>query len=153
MRPTPIPALPAPLWRHLAAALYDLLALVGLWFLAGAVALALTGGALDAHRPAHKLLLQALTLGASAGYFVLSWTRGGQTLGLRAWRLRVVRADGGALDATQAVLRFAVALLSLAALGAGFWWALADRERRTWHDLVARTRVVWAEGGGPRAEG
>jgi uncharacterized RDD family membrane protein YckC len=56
--------------------------------------------------------------------------------------LRVVDASGAPLRWSQALLRFVVALVSLAALGAGFWWALFDPQRRTWHDIAARTRML-----------
>ena len=135
-------ATPASLWLRLVAGAYDLLPLIGLWFVAGVLALAVTGGALDPHRLAHKLLVQALVLALSAAYFVVSWTRGGQTIGMRAWRLRIVRADGSALGLWRALLRFFIALVSLAALGFGFCWALIDREKRSWHDMAAGTLMV-----------
>ena len=133
---------PAGLRLRLAAVAYDLLPLIGLWFVAAMLALAVTGGALDTQTFAGKLLVQGFALGLSAAYFVVSWTRGGQTIGMRAWKLRVVDASGASLRWSQALLRFAVALVSLAALGAGFWWALFDPQRRAWHDIAARTRVV-----------
>jgi len=138
----PMCATPASLRLHLAAAGYDLLPLIGLWFVAAVLALAVTGGALDTHTFTGKLLVQGFALALSAAYFVVSWTRGGQTIGMRAWKLRVVDASGAPLRWSQAVLRFAIALVSLAALGAGFWWALFDPQRRAWHDIAARTRVV-----------
>jgi uncharacterized RDD family membrane protein YckC len=49
-------------------------------------------------------------------------------------------------------LRFAVALLSLAPAGLGFWWALFDAQGRSWHDIAAGTLVVRMEPG-LRAEG
>ena len=144
MPPNPA-ATPATLWLRLIAAVYDLLPLLGLWFVAVVLALALTGGALDVHRLADKLLVQALTLGITAAYFVASWTRGGQTIGMKPWRLHVVRGDGLPPDASHAALRFAVALLSVAAAGLGFWWALFDAQGRTWHDVAAGTLVVRLE--------
>jgi uncharacterized RDD family membrane protein YckC len=137
-----VPAEPAQLGLRLLAGLYDLLPLLGLWFLAGVLALAATGGTLDPHRLAHKLIVQTLVLGLSAAYFVISWTRGGQTIGMRAWRLRVVREDGNPLRMWQALLRVALALVSLAPAGLGFWWALVDGRGRTWHDWAAATIVV-----------
>jgi len=131
-------------WRPIAA-VYDLLPVLALCFLATVLALALTGGALDVHRLADKLLVQALALLASAAYFALSWSRGGQTIGMKPWRLRVVRNDGESTDLAHALLRFAVALVSLAALGIGFWWALFDAQRRTWHDIAAGTVMVRME--------
>jgi uncharacterized RDD family membrane protein YckC len=126
---------------RLAAAVYDLLPLIGLWFVAAVLALAVTGGRLDAHTLAGKFLVQGFALALSAAYFVVSWARGGQTIGMRAWRLRVVDASGANLHWLRALLRFVVALVSLAALGAGFWWALVDAQGRTWHDIVASTRM------------
>lgn len=144
-------ATPASLWLRLLAGVYDLLPLLGLWLGAAALAVLVTGGALDTHTLAGKLLVQLLVLLLTAIYFVVSWTRGGQTIGMRAWRLRVVRSDGAPLGIGQALLRFPVALLSLAALGAGFWWTLITRDPRTWHDRVAHTLVVRLEQA-PRAK-
>ncbi len=141
-------ATPTPLGLRLLAGLYDLLPLLGLWFLAGLLALALTGGTLDPHHGAHKLLVQVLVLMLTAAYFVISWTRGGQTIGMRAWRLRVVRTDGSRLSAARALLRFGIALVSLAALGAGFWWALIDPQRRTWHDLATGSVMLKMQNAG-----
>ena len=140
-----ISATPASLWLRLLAAVYDLLPLLGLWFAAAVLALALTGGALDVHRFADKLLMQALTVGVTAAYFVVSWMRGGQTIGMKPWRLRVVRGDGTPPDLLHASLRFGVALLSLAPVGLGFWWALFDARGRSWHDIAAGTLVVQVE--------
>ena len=142
-------ALPATLALRLLAGLYDALPVLALWFVAVLLALALTGGTLDVHRLPHKLLVQALLLAFTAAYFVVSWRRGGQTIGMRAWRLRVVRADGTPLDTRQAIVRFLVSVISLAAVGLGFWWALFDAQNRTWHDLAAGTVMVRLEKTGP----
>jgi uncharacterized RDD family membrane protein YckC len=140
-----VTATPASLWLRLLAGIYDLLPLLGLWFLASVLALAITGGALDPHRLAHKLLVQGFVLVFSAAYFVISWTRGGQTLGMRAWRLRVVNRDGDGVRWPLALLRFGTALVSLTAAGIGLVWALFDAEKRAWHDIAAKTLVVRLE--------
>jgi uncharacterized RDD family membrane protein YckC len=133
---------PAGLALRLLAALYDALPVLALWFVAAILALALTGGTLDVHRLPHKMLMQTLLLVFTATYFVFSWRRGGQTIGMRPWRLRIVSADGGPLDTRQALLRFFVSLISLAAAGLGFWWAWFDTQNRTWHDIAAGTVMV-----------
>ena len=135
-------ATPASLWLRLLAAIYDLLPLLGVWFFAGAIALGLSGGSLESHQELRKPLTQALVLAFTAAYFVVSWARGGQTIGMRAWRLRVTLADGARVTWPRALLRFGVALISFAAFGLGFWWALLDPQGRTWHDIAASTRVV-----------
>ena len=138
-------ATPAPVAWRLLAATYDLLPLLALWFTAAALGVGLTGGALDVHRLGDKLLVQSIALAFTAIYFAASWTRGGQTIGMKAWRLRVVRSDGRPLGFARALLRFAAALLSLAPVGLGYAWALFDARHRTWHDLAADTVMVRVE--------
>lgn len=135
---------PAPLWRRLAALGYDLMPLLALWMLtAGLVLLAFHGEVDVAHQPPlYHFSLQAALLVVTAAYFVVSWTRGGQTIGMRAWRIRVVDAEGKPPGWGRALLRFAVALPATAIAGAGFMWCLIDRDRRAGHDLAAGTRLV-----------
>jgi uncharacterized RDD family membrane protein YckC len=87
---------------------------------------------------AYQLLLAAIT----ATFFIGFWLRGGQTLGMRAWRLRVERRSGGPLDPGTAVIRFAAGLVSTATLGVGLCWLWIDRDRLPWHDRWAGTRVI-----------
>ncbi len=133
---------PVSLGLRLTALVYDLLPLLGLWFLAGVIGVAMTGGGFDAHRLDHKILMQALLLAFSAGYFVISWSRGGQTIGMRAWKMRLTMQDGSHLAWSRALLRFFLACVSLAIFGAGFWWSLFDPQRRTLHDAISDTRMT-----------
>jgi uncharacterized RDD family membrane protein YckC len=70
------------------------------------------------------------------------WTRGGQTLGMASWRLKVEREDGARLTWADTVKRLGAAVLSWLPLGLGYFWILVDRDRRAWHDRLSRTRVV-----------
>jgi uncharacterized RDD family membrane protein YckC len=135
---------PPGLLRRLAAVVYDALLLVALLMVATALLLPLTGGeAIDPHRhPALEWLYRAVLLLLTVGFFGVSWTRGGQTLGMASWRLRVLREDGGTLSWADTVRRLAAALLSWLALGLGWLWVLVDPARRTWHDRLSRTQVV-----------
>ena len=133
-----------PLWRRFAALAYDLLPLLGLWFVAGALWVAALHRVYDPQHPDPVLrwLLIAWLLLVAGAYFVVSWVRVGATIGMRAWKFRLVRVDGGRLDARTAALRFVLAVVSLAALGAGFWYAWGNPERRTWHDRASGTRAL-----------
>ena len=125
-------------WRLLALA-YDLLPVLALWFV---VAAGFTAAHGDAVRGGALGLVEFAVLWAVAGaYATLSWRRGGQTLGMRPWRLEVVAANGG--EPTTRVLwqRYAMATLSLLAAGLGLWWAWVDREGLTWHDRASGTRL------------
>ena len=126
-------------WRLLAL-VYVLFPVAGLWFLVAAVFVllhgdAVTGGALG--------WLEFVALWSVTGaYAILSWRRGGQTLGMRPWRLRVRAPDGGAAPVGALLVRYAVGTLSLLAGGLGFWWAWVDRDALAWHDRASHTRLV-----------
>lgn len=130
--------LPAHLGWRLAAAIYDAFPLIALWMVTGAAAMIATHGTLDYHALWYRVLL----LGVTAAYYVPSWHYGGQTIGMRAWRLRVVDGSGRPPGWGAALLRFVVAPLSLAVGALGFLWCLFEHERRGWHDLAAGTRVL-----------
>jgi uncharacterized RDD family membrane protein YckC len=125
-------------WRWLSL-LYDFFAALGLWLLVAAIFVALhhdavIGGVLG--------LLEFIVLWSVTGaYAMASWRRGGQTLGMRPWRLRVVAADGGVPTWRALLIRYVVGNASLLLGGLGFWWAWVDRDRLTWHDRASGTRL------------
>jgi uncharacterized RDD family membrane protein YckC len=98
-------------------------------------------------------------------YFVWCWRRGGQTLPMKAWRLRVVDRAGQPLATPRAVLRYMLAALALGSTAVaaivllrhprelGAWlalapglatilWSAVDRDRQFLHDRLAGTRIV-----------
>ena len=112
-------ARPAHLGWRLLALVYDSLPVIALWFAASVVVLLLRGG-----QPVVPFSLawwlQCIALWGLAGaYAVESWRRGGQTLGMRPWRLRVVSESGQGATRRQLWLRFFWATLSWLPGGAG----------------------------------
>ncbi len=153
LRPMPAADTPAErprsllLWRLLALC-YDAWPALALWFVVSAL---FTGGyALAGHAPRENIapfsawqwLLWLCCWGVAGVYATLSWRRGGQTLGMRPWRLHLHAAGGGAPSWAALWRRYLVGTLSLLAGGLGFWWALVDRERLTWHDRASGTRLA-----------
>ena len=143
----------AGLLRRLLAIGYDGLLLFGLLFVAAIPLTWLSEAARSA--PGVRLGIQGYLLAVSAAFFTWFWVHGGQTLGMRAWRLRLVADDGGPVGWQRAAWRFLAAMLSLACLGMGFLWVLIDREGLAWHDRLSKTRVIveskGAGGPGPGA--
>jgi uncharacterized RDD family membrane protein YckC len=130
---------PVTLWRRLAAIVYDSFLIFGVVFAATALLLPFTGGEAIS---AGTLWYDAYLLTVCFLFFGWCWTHGGQTLGMRAWKIKVQQADGSAVSWTQALLRFVFAMISWLALGLGFLWALWDGEKRTWHDRWSGTLLV-----------
>ena len=127
-------------WRGLAL-FYDLWPVVALWLAASALFLGLHQQQPLAPFSAGQLGLWLLCWVLTGAYAVVSWRRGGQTLGMRAWRLRVVAADGAAPTWRALLVRYLVGNVSLLLGGAGFWWVWIDRDRLTWHDRASSTRM------------
>lgn len=75
-------------------------------------------------------------------YFIACWVRGGQTLPMKTWRLKLELIDGSKIDIPRAALRYMLAWLSVALGGLGFLWAFVDRDRQFLHDRLASTRIV-----------
>ncbi|WP_232023904.1 RDD family protein [Sulfurivermis fontis] len=132
--------IPCPLLRRLAAALYDTVLLLGVELLAFVpYTLLRRGSAGDGSFDPLALFWLLATAFLFFGWF---WTHGGQTLGMRTWRIRVQTYDGRAIGWMQALLRFMTALVSWAALGLGFWWSLWDKDKMTWHDRWSESILV-----------
>ncbi|MDQ2701791.1 MAG: RDD family protein [Pseudomonadota bacterium] len=134
-------------WRMLAL-VYDLFPAVALWMLTSAL---FTVGYYFAGHSAREnfapfsslqVVLWVACWAIAGAYAVLSWWGGGQTLGMRPWKLRVVGADGAPATMKALVVRYAIGSLSLLLGGLGFWWAWVDRDRLTWHDRGSGTRMV-----------
>ena len=140
----------APLARRLAALLYDALLLLGLLFVFTLVLIFARGGREIA---AGTLWYEASLAAVAFAFCGLSWTRGGQTVGMKAWRIRVVAGRAESVDWPHAALRFFASWLSLLPAGAGYWWALVDRERCCWHDRLSGTRVIRTSAAAERSAG
>jgi uncharacterized RDD family membrane protein YckC len=89
-----------------------------------------------------RLLLQFYLVAVTAAYFIYCWTRNGQTLPMKTWRIRLISSNGTAVMPGTAAKRYLFALAGLVLCGAGFWWALVDRDGQFLHDRLAGTRIV-----------
>jgi len=129
----------AALFPRFASLGYEAILLTPVLFIAAYLFLALTQAAV--RTPMLHAVFQIWLLGVLAIYFVYCWHRGGQTLAMKTWRIRVARKDGSALSVREALARFLLALWSLSLFGAGFWWGFVDRERQFLHDRLVGSRL------------
>ena len=126
--------------RRLASMLYESLLLFGVAFF-GTWLFQFAAGTLviDGWRLA---MLQLFLVALFATYFLWCWLRGGQTLAMKTWRIRLVSKDGHRnLAPRAALLRFIAALLLVPTL-LGILWALVDRDRQFLHDRLAGSLLI-----------
>ncbi len=134
-----------PAWLRLAACmLYDGLVVLALSFALALGFILLFG---DASHGLKRYALQLfLWLGVGL-YFVWCWRKSGQTLAMQTWQLKLSHGQANLLNWPQALIRYALASLSLGAFGLGFVWAVFDRDGLFLHDRLLNSRITFV----PRA--
>ncbi|MBA5249607.1 MAG: RDD family protein [Gammaproteobacteria bacterium] len=75
-------------------------------------------------------------------YFAWSWTQGGQTLGMKAWKFHITQANGEPITHKQALMRFVLAIVSFATAGLGFIYQLFDQNNLALHDKFSNTHLM-----------
>lgn len=139
----PVTAAGPGLVRQLASMFYDALVVLALWFVCALPVVLILGG--PPQSAPTRGLFQVWLLVVTFGFFGYFWVHGGQTVGMRAWRIRIVAAGGAAITWRHAAIRFAVAALSGGAVGLGYLWIYLDPQRRSWHDRASGTCLVLVE--------
>lgn len=134
--------LPSPsLLRRLTAMLYDTLLVIALVMVINGLALGVASQ-LSQAQLLNPSLVQGLTVLSIFGFFCLFWIKSGQTLGMQAWRIKLVDFNGNPPGLSRAVLRCVGACFSAGCLGLGYLWCLVDRNKRYWHDYLSRTELI-----------
>jgi uncharacterized RDD family membrane protein YckC len=130
--------------RRLAALVYDGFLLVALLMIFTGAALFFTHGAavLPATAGAWVYVYRAGLVLVIVGYYTVNWLRSGQTLGMRAWRLRTVSASGQSLTWRAAILRACFGFIAWAPAALGVLWLYLDPEHLALHDRLSKTRVI-----------
>jgi uncharacterized RDD family membrane protein YckC len=123
-------------WRRAFANIIDLIWLLPLALLLGALAEAVNGGEMSG---AGELMSNVIT-----GLVVLLfWVERGATPGKLVLGIRIIDAEtGGTPPMGRLVLRYLGYIVSAIPLGLGYFWMLWDARRQTWHDKIGGTLVV-----------
>lgn len=128
--------------RRLMAIIYDLFLLLALLFIATSVVMVFNQG--KAIAPGHPLYAFYVTclLLICFCFYGWFWTHGGQTLGMKTWKMKLQQNNGHAVTWPLAFIRFITAVISWSAAGLGFFWSLFSPQRRTWHDIASNCVLV-----------
>ncbi len=146
--------LPVSLIKRLIAFIYDLLLIIAIFMILGSLTNILTtfivnGG--NAITETHwfylfnQMIVLSILLLSSLLFYCWFWTHGGQTLGMKTWRIKLISNTGENVSWKQAFIRYLSAILSCAFLGGGFLWSLVDSKKRSWHDILSSSYLVQLE--------
>lgn len=75
-------------------------------------------------------------------FYCYFWRKSGQTLGMRAWRMKLVDQEFKTPTIKQCLLRCLVAPVSLVCFGMGYFWRWVDPQKLTLHDRASKTKVI-----------
>ncbi len=134
---SPTVAYPAGLGRRFGALLYDALLIIAVWMATLFPWVIFNNG-----EAVGGMLVQLVLLAELIGFYLVFWSRQGQTLGMKAWRIRLVDTTGQPPTFKQLLIRLATAPLSVLSCGAGYLWFYVGDHRQTWHDRLSDTMVV-----------
>lgn len=118
---------------------YDAILLAAVLFLAG-VLVAPTFNITNEH-PLYPLFVIYIYAVAFV-FFAWFWTHGGQTLGLKTWKLKLISSNGEAVTWKQSLIRYLASLLCWLSLGVGFLWCYTNKDRLAWNDLWSKTQLI-----------
>ncbi|MGJ8663226.1 MAG: RDD family protein [Marinicella sp.] len=125
------------LWKHVAALIYDIFPILGLFLVTSLILVLLRQG--EEVEP--RTLWFQLTLFIEVFfYFTYSWKQGGQTLGMRAWKIGI--QDHHTLSWLEASMRFFTGVLSVFLLGLGLWVRKFNSQQMTWMDIICHRPVI-----------
>lgn len=152
------------IFKRLLAALYDSFLILATTFIATALTLPFTKGNVSASNNIYMSIYLLVVIYIFCGWF---WTHGGQTLGMRAWKQRLIGVDGNAVNWKQSFIRFITAVPAwfLFLVGTilwiksdlaasitnipgwlitltGFVWVLLNTKNNNWRDKLSRTQVI-----------
>lgn len=142
---------PVSLLKRLLAIIYDLFLLIAVFFAVGIPLSILTtfifnGGDAITEEHRYYLLNQIIILASlfisSLFFYGWFWTHGGQTLGMKTWRIMLISNHAQKISWKQAMQRYFAAILSWLVLGMGFLLSLLDDKKRCWHDMLSGSYLV-----------
>ena len=90
-----------------------------------------------------NIIVSINSLVVSFVFYGWFWTHGGQTLGMRAWNLYLIKPDGKFINWKLAGVRYCLALISWIPFVFGFIWIILSREKLAWHDSLSGSRIVF----------
>jgi uncharacterized RDD family membrane protein YckC len=118
------------LLRLFGAILYDFLLVFSLVFSLGILGVAF--------KLEQELIFWVITLPASFFYFVYSWVKTGQTLGMKSWRIKIQNATY-----KTASIRFFASIFSWIIFGFGYFYVLFNKNNLSLHDKISNTFLIY----------
>ena len=103
--------------RRIASTIYDLLLLLGVWFLVGSIALGVKYLFIGEVTSLHPNFGMALVILSTWSFYAYFWIHGGKTLGMAVWKFEIYSLDNNKINLKQISIRFFVNVITFLLAG------------------------------------
>ena len=120
--------------RRIAAAVYDIFLLLGVWFLVGSIGVWINGGIIE-----NKFIGPILVLISTWAFYIYFWTHGGKTLGMAVWNFEIYSTDGGEITLKKISIRFFSNIFTILLAGLPLALIYFSKDNLSLSDYLSKT--------------
>ena len=125
--------------RRIASTIYDLLLLLGVWFLVGSIALGVKYLFIGEVTSLHPNFGMALVILSTWSFYAYFWTHGGKTLGMAIWKFEIYSIDNKKINLKQVSIRFFINLITFFLGGLPLFFIYFSKNNHSLSDLLSKT--------------
>jgi len=127
------------LFKYITVIIYDLFLLFGLLlFITVIISFLNNGNPPSADNIIYKLFL----LTSIIFFYHYSWRKSGQTLGMKAWKVKLVTLNNKPITLGQSILRMTLGLANIVTIGLGYFWKYTNKSKLTLMDVLSKTKLI-----------
>ena len=120
--------------KRIAASVYDLFLLLGVWFVVGSFAVWINGGIIQTKWVGPLLVI--LSTWIFYGYF---WMNGGKTLGMAVWNFEIYSIDDGEITLKKVTIRFFSNIFTILLAGLPLALIYFSKDNLSLSDYLSKT--------------
>jgi len=133
---------PAGFFRRIFSLMYDTL-----FVLAVVISLSLLLNMMNGEAPEPGTFLSVIQLliaviSGPVFYCYFWFKNNGQTLGMQAWKIKLVTCNDKALSLKTSLTRCLISFISFLMMGLGYFVIIIDKKNRSWSDIYTDTRII-----------
>ena len=123
--------------KRLAATIYDFFLLLGVWFGCGSIALWLNEGEI-----LHPAIGAFIVLASAWGFYSFFWIKGGRTLGMAAWNIKICSSTEKSINLIQTTKRFIINIFIVFTLGLPLLQIYFSKDKKALNDRLSGTELT-----------
>lgn len=125
--------------RRIAASIYDLFLLLGVWFLVGSIALGIKYSFTGEVSSLNPNIGMSLVIFSTWFFYSYFWLNGGKTLGMAVWKFEIYSLDNNKIGLKHVSIRFFINLVTFLLAGIPLLLMYVSKKKLSISDHFSRT--------------